>query len=374
MLRTHELVKLASRYRDQQVLTVYLHTTVDNPADRHIWQVELEHALEPIRKRLTHASHDDRVALHAAIARLREWLVAERGTLRAAGVVAVVSEDEVLFATATQTVVPNLASWGRGIYLAPLLGTASLGMESAVLVVDARHAHLYRFTPPRQLELVESTAASARADGERRMGGPPAGGFHAGTRGGTAADDAARLQVTERDRLFAVAVDHAAALAHANGWIVIGGTTRSVAAARALVPEKLHDRVITLEHLDINASEHQVAAAAAAAIDERETQRDQEVVRAIMEEHGARGRGVAGLSATRAMLEREGVADLILSEHFVEEKPDLADELLSRALGQGATVRQVHGVAADEIDVRAEGVVARLRYAPMAGPPAETVG
>lgn len=369
----HELVTLATTFRDEPALTVYLRASVENPADRNAWQVELDHALEPVREGVAGADHATRMALDAAIARLREWLVAERAVLRAAGVVAVVSPDRVLYARSTELPVPTIARWGRGAYLAPLLRNASLGTASAVLVLDARRATLFRFTPPRRIERVEAREAALADDFERRMGSA-VGGFHAGTRGGTAADDAARLQLTERDRLFGAMVERAAAVADDDGWIVLGGNVRSVAAARALLPEALERRAIPLERLDVHASEFEIAQAAATAIEGREASRDREVVREILEEHGARGRGVAGLSATRAMLARQGVAALILSERFVAGHPDEADALLAQALGQGATIRQVHGDAAEEIDARAEGVVARLRYAPRVAPSAETSG
>ncbi len=106
---------MATQFRDELALSVYLRASVENPADRNAWQVELEHALEPVRAGLADASHDTRSALDAAIDRLREWLVTERGALRAAGVVAVVSPDRVLYARSTDLPVPTLARWGRGV-------------------------------------------------------------------------------------------------------------------------------------------------------------------------------------------------------------------------------------------------------------------
>jgi hypothetical protein len=52
----------------------------------------------------------------------------------------------------------------------------------------------------------------------------------------------------------------------------------------------------------------------------------------------------------------------MLSEQFVARHPDETDDLLRAAMNQGATVRQVEGEAAAEMDAQAEGVVARLRY------------
>ncbi|MBK6489495.1 MAG: hypothetical protein IPF98_22165 [Gemmatimonadetes bacterium] len=374
MLRTHDLVQLATQYRERRVLTVYLHTAVTDPAAQRIWEVELEHALEPLRRRIADADHGEREDFYAAVALLRQWLVSERASLGAPGVVLAVAPREVLFATATATAVPNTAQWGYGVFLAPLLHDVSLGAPSAVLVVDLQLARLCRFTPPRHLETfetLESDAVEKLGDVEHRLGAGRSN-MGRGTRGGTAADVAERTLETGRDRLYARAIERATDLAGAHGWIVIGGTTRSVAAARALVPTRLHDRLIALDHLDVQSGDSAIAAAVAAAINEREGARDQETVREIIEEFGARGRGVIGLEATRAMLERESVADLLLSERFVSGHPQVADELLDRALGQGATVRQVHGEAASAVDREADGVAARLRYPISANPPTET--
>lgn len=376
MLRTHDLVHLATQYRDQRLLTVYLHTSVADPAEQRVWSVRLEHALEPLRRRMAEAAHDEREDFYAAVARLREWLVTERSALRSPGVVLAVAPREVLFASATATPVPNTAQWGYGIFLAPLLQDFSLGSPSAVLVVDLHLARLCRFTPPRHLETVqtlESDAVDKLGDVERRRG---TGHNNMGreTRGGTAADAAERTLEAGRDRMYARAIERAAELAGPHGWIVIGGATRSVAAARALVPARLNHRVVAVEHLDVHAGDAAIAEAVGAAISEHESARDRDTVREIIEEFGARGRGVIGLEATRTMLERESVADLLLSERFVNGHPHEADVLLDRALGQGATVRQVHGEAAVTVDREADGVAARLRYPLSAPPPAEATG
>ncbi|MFP5354898.1 MAG: hypothetical protein ACLGIK_07035 [Gemmatimonadota bacterium] len=52
MLNYRDLTALATDYRERQVLTVYLHTTVENPADRNMWQAELDHALDALREKV----------------------------------------------------------------------------------------------------------------------------------------------------------------------------------------------------------------------------------------------------------------------------------------------------------------------------------
>jgi hypothetical protein len=153
-----------------------------------------------------------------------------------------------------------------------------------------------------------------------------------------------------------------------DGWLVLGGNTRAVAAAREAVPSTMTARLLTLDGLDLHATPFEIAQAVAQATMERAEELDAELVRGIIDEHGARGRGVAGVRATRNMLDREGVADLILSQRFVELYPADTDDMVRHAFSQGAQVREVHGRAAEEIDERAEGVVARLRYAMPAVP------
>jgi len=362
MLNHRDLLQLAATFQDRQVLTVYLHATVENPADRHRWEAELVHALRSLRDRTVTAPHADRVALDAAIANLEAWMATQRASLRAPGVLLVVDEREVVFFMPIDTVVPNLATWQRGVLLSPLLRELSLGAPAAVMLVDARHVHLYRFVPPRHLESLQALEVHPDLDVERHLGGANAA-FHAGTRGGTVADEMDRQHLAMRDRLFSEAMVRALEIAGKDGWIVLGGNTRAVTAARAAVPVSFAKRTLVVEGLDMHSTPFEIAQAVEAATMARTEQLDTELVRGIIDEHGARGRGVAGLRATRAMLDREGVADLILSERFVELFPADTDDLMRHAFHQGALVREVHGAAAEEIDQRAEGVVARLRFA-----------
>lgn len=366
MLNYRDLTALATDYRERQVLTVYLHTTVENPADRNMWQAELDHALDALRERVKGASHTERTDLEKAIERLKEWVLSRSSALRIPGVVVIVSPDEVLYAAPTDTVVPNVATWSKGIHLAPLLRSASYGPPSAVLLLDGKNAQLFRYEPPRTVERLEKLTAKEDIDAERHMGAPT-GSFHTGTRGSTASDETDRLRLAARQKLYADALEKAAAAAGKEGWLVLAGTIRAVAAAKQQVPPALAARMITADHVDVHASEFELAQAVAKAIAERELQRDREMVREILDEHGARGRGVAGLEATRALLEREGVADLVLSEQFVARHPEETDALVRAAIKQGGTVRQVNGEAAADVDAQGEGVVARLRYNMPAG-------
>lgn len=367
MLTTRDLRQLAKAFEDRQVLTVYLHPATSDPAARHQWRAEFEQAVRAVVTDPPPATHDEREALRRAIDHLRTFLMGPDAPLDTAGLLAVGEEDAIIYAVPLETPVPSTAVWQRGIFLAPLLHEVSAVEPVPLLLVDERSVRRGRLTLPRHLELLEHRAVHLTVDVERHLGSGSSG-FHPGTRGGMAADALDRRQRAARDRMFAEALVPALAMLPPDGWLVIGGSPRAAAAARALVPDPLAARVVVVEGLAADAATHEIAEAIREALAARMAERDLELVRGLLETAAARGRATAGLTAARAMLARADVADLILSEHFVETHPADTDALLHHAFRQGARVREVHGTAADVMDASAEGVVARLRYAPPVPP------
>lgn len=362
MLTQRDLKQLAKAYQDRQVLTVYLHPAVEDPADRHRWVVEFEQAVRKLTVDAPRATHADREALRAAIGHVRAALGGAEPPWHTAGVLAVADAHELLHCVPLETRVPCLVTWQRGIFVAPLLAEVSTVPPMPLLLVDDRTARRYRFTPPRHLEHIETRVIRVAADVERHLGSGNST-FHAGTRGGTAAEAIDRRLHAARERLFGEALVPTLAMMAPEGWLLLGGPPRAVAGVRALVSNAVADRVVVVDGLAADASLHDITMAAARALEVRLAQQDVLLVRELIENAAARGRAAAGLLAAKAMLDRADVADLVLSEHFVEQHPEDADDLLHRAFNQGARVREVHGRAADVIDESAEGVMARLRYA-----------
>lgn len=362
MLTERDLKQLAKAFADRRVLTVYLHPAVDNPADRHRWEAEFEQAVRVVLDATATAPHAEREAARAAVESVRRALAQPDAPLDAAGILAVADERRLAYFVPLETRVPSVAAWQQGVLLAPLLGEVTAAQPTVLLMVDERTARLYRVTLPRQLELLQTRTALQPSEVERHLGSSK-GRFHTGTRGGTAADALDRQQRAARDRLFADVLVPALDLMGAQGWLAIGGPPRAVAAARALVPDTAEDRVIALDGLDAHATSHEMVQAVATALLARIGERDAAMMLGLLDAAAARGRAATGLVATRAMLEREDVADLFLSDAFVARHPTETDDLLHHAFRQGAHVHEVHGAAAATIDARAEGIVARLRYA-----------
>lgn len=375
MLSQRDLRQLALTYRECDVLSVYfiprsdLHHAAGREERARPWVHAVERLLGTLRLHHVIAGDHERTALEAALARFDAWCSVHAPAANAPGFVVFVSTEGVLHADATVLPVRPGAFWQKGAHLAPLLGEVSLAPVAAVLVVDERHVHLHSFQAPGQLLPVETLAAGHSADAERRMGSAlgalhavthPA--THAATHTGAATERLGPLRLAAAHHLHGEAMRRADAIADPAGWIVLAGSAGAVAAASAVVPRALAWRTITLTPFEANAAAPDMTRAVARVIAEHEARRDREVVREILAAHGSRGGGVAGLAATRTAVARDGVATLLLSQRFVEQRPQEADALLAEALARGASVRQIGGVAAREADLLADGVAARLRY------------
>jgi len=357
------LARLEERYRSAQVLSVYLPGTAPNPADRRQWEVQFERELARVRDEMRQDSHDERISFERCVGHLRNWLMHKPDPARSEGLLLIVAPEGVTEELPASTSIKPAVCWRVGAHLAPLLGAAALGPRGIVVVVDSRSARLMTFEPPATLAAVEELRAEPGVDVERHLGAPN-GAFHPGTRGGTTADELERVRRIARDRMCAQAMTRAAELSGEEGWVVLAGSAKAVAAATRVTPPGLSRRVIPAIHVSPHIPLTELLPVVTTAIAERVAARDAADVRTILEAHGARGRGVAGLAATRISLEGERVADLLVTPHFVERHPVDADDLVRHALASGAQVRRVEGAAADEADARGEGVVARLRYVP----------
>lgn len=372
----HQLHVLATAYRGCDVLSVYLPMPSGDEDGRMggdgpcaAWGRVMPHGrrsslprgvarlLEELQGREAFRGEDGGRALDASIGQLDCWWRRQAPDPSMAGIVAFVTKDGVIHAATTAVEVAPVAIWEQGLHLAPLLREASWGPPAAALLLDARRVHLYRFDPPGVLQPLHTLVALGDPDSIGAVGH-----MQAEARGPVVAQETGRYQLATRHHLYDEALRCADEAAGPEGWIAIAGSSGSVAAASALVPGAQAWRTIELERFDVRASDAEVARALGGAIARREAQRDKDVVRELLDEHGARGRGVAGVDATRAAITREAVATLLMSTRYVGAHPLEADALLGTALAQGATVREVAGVAGEELDLRAGGVAARLRY------------
>jgi peptide subunit release factor 1 (eRF1) len=96
----------------------------------------------------------------------------------------------------------------------------------------------------------------------------------------------------------------------------------------------------------------------------RRGRRNRLLLERVLEHAGALGRGANGVPDTQRALRSEAVDLLVLSPAFLRVSPEQAERFVRGALLQGADVEVLSGDAANYLDDRAEGIAARLRFAP----------
>jgi peptide subunit release factor 1 (eRF1) len=148
--------------------------------------------------------------------------------------------------------------------------------------------------------------------------------------------------------------------------IVLAGDDVIVPVIREQLPKALAARVIAAVHLDIRAAEADILRAGTDAVREWDAQDDAERVARVLDAQRGSGRGVVGIRATRAALDRGQVEELLLTapaKHLPVEAadaPQIAEGLVRTALTTDARLIFVEN---SRLLAEAEGVGGLLRYA-----------
>jgi hypothetical protein len=250
--------------------------------------------------------------------------------------------------------------WSNGPCVAPYLRVLSDARPIIVAVADARKVDLYRcqfgridadetVRAHRIAEPVSSESASARQ------------GFHSGARGLTGHDAAQQSLLENRDRMLDDAADQAVAAARPNGWILLGGIPRVVAALDDVLSKHAPIRVARLDHLDVHASEAEIAEAARACATAIRESEEQQCIKEIIDRAESGGLGTLGDVATKNALTAESVHRLFLTRRYLDEHAPDAEAAVGRAFDQNAVVEEVTGCAAELLDTQG-GIGAELRF------------
>lgn len=359
MLSYAELVSLSHLLRDERVLSVYIDGTAADPASRRTWRVQLDHSLKDLRRWLEGSSHEERAVFERCVALLDEQLTRFDGAVGAPGWVAFITPDAVREAEQLPVPMPTLAVWSTGICMAPYIRALKQTRPVAVVVADARKAHLYTYVAG-ELTPVETIHAHAVTEPPLHMGGPPRQGFHLGTRGRTGRDATQHALLEGTDRMVDDVARKTVALAGSNGWILVGGIPH-VAAQVVRTLDRVGERVLHLDALDIHATEAQIAAAAQQGASQLRDDTDLRHVDEIIDHAQANGTVALGPAATRRALEQSRVRELYLTHRYVEDQLSDAEEAVRAAVAQGAAVEEVSRGAAQRLDEHG-GMGARLRY------------
>ena len=359
MLTLAQLTTLYRSLRDERVLSIYVDGTAADPAIQRAWRVQLDHGLKSVRTWLADSTHDERESFERCVRLLEGELAPVTASIGAPGWVAFITRDGTREAHQLPVAVPTRAVWSTGPCVAPYMRALKEARPVVVAVVDARKADIYRYRVG-QLDRVETIRARRGVEHPTHMSAPPRVGFHSGTRGVAGQDAAQRTLLEGRDRMLADAVDRINELAGHDGWILLGGIRRVVAA----LSTQLGDRVAALDSLDVHATEAAIAEAARAGASRLNTALDNKRISLIAEHAGANGLGTLGPAETRRALEQGTVRELYLTHRYLEDHAADAETAVRSALDQDATVEEVSGSAAEPLDQHG-GMAAGLRFRPV---------
>ncbi len=367
MLTYAQLADLERASRDTPVLSAYVDATELDAVARRAWRHSLAGAVVAARKAMAEAPHAERTAYDRAADRLEAQARALSDDLGGAhGWVAFVTADDVRYAGPTAMAPAAALLWRRGIATAPYLRLLRDDPAVAMAVVDVRSADLYRWA---RGTLVRGERLHAYAHVRRagHMGDSPHQGFHPGTRGMTLTDAAQRAVDAGADRLVREVAAELDATGRAADWIVVAGNREVALDAIKHLSKGAQKRALYVPGLAAEATDAEIARAAAEGGAELERAREVERVAELLDRAAARGRGVLGYEPTAQALASGAAREVLVTGGFFERAPERAEALMLAVLANGARVVEVAGEAAARLDAECEGVGAALRYRARSG-------
>ena len=362
MLTAHELQDLARELDGVPVLSLYVDARVTDPAMRHAWRPAMTAALRAERGKLT--DDDARAAFDRAASFVEDPVPPLDGTWGTPGWAAFITAEGPRYAAALPVRVPMLATWRDGPFVSPYLRALKQLRPVIVAVVDSRSARLYRYAMNELTELPALTLATDDATGAAaEKPHTPRGSAFPAARGALDTEHAARRRRAEFQHLASALAHRLAGLAGDEGWILIGGTTAWARLAAEALPVELSHRTLVSPELDHGDADDVIIRIAKDAATTLRAAQSGLLLDRLLERAGAGGRAAAGVPATQRALHERAVDQLLLSPEFVRENAVLAEDVVRTALAQSADVEVLSGDAAVRLQVAADGIAARLRYA-----------
>jgi hypothetical protein len=163
--------------------------------------------------------------------------------------------------------------------------------------------------------------------------------------------------------MLADAAARIGALATDGGWIVIGGIPFVATATLAQLAPDAAAHAMRAEHLDVHATEAQVAECARESASKLRDADDLKRIEEAVSAAESGGAGAIGTVDAKRALDLARVRELFITRKFLENHAADADAAVRRAMDEGAVVEHVSGEAAVRVDALG-GMAARLRYAP----------
>ena len=362
MLTYKDLVNLEHALRGQTVLSVYVNGEGTDPATRNRWHAELRHSFDDIASWLRKSSHAEREAFATCRAMALKHLDRFPAGIGSPGWTGFFTTNGAYHIGAVPVPVPTMAIWSTGACVAPYIRVIREERRVLVSIVDSKQVRIYQYLD-RSVQLLETVRPYVTLEPPSHLGRPPRTGFHTGTRGRTGTDAAQRELQKGTELMLADAAGRIAALAAGGAWIVIGGIPGVAAATLARLAPGLAARAMQAGHLDVHATEAQVAECARVSASHLRDADDLRRIEETISAFESNGAGVTGAVDTRRALDEARVRELLFTLRYLKDHAADAEAAVRRAFDEGAVVEHVSGEAATRLD-RVGGIAARLRYVP----------
>lgn len=361
MLTRPELLALANQLDGQRTLSVYIGIPADSATPATAARALLRHGLSRIRDRLLFAPHAERELFDQCAARVSDRA---ESTIHRQGAGTWIAFAGAEGATHDETITPALPTcvvWEDRVRIVPYLSVVD-GHAALVVLFDRHHAIINRYAHGALTELEHFETVPTAIPGPH-MSAPPKQSFHQGTHGEPASEAAARQADNAFRRHTAHLLKRVAALDKAGEWLVLGGPAESVARVTAWLAPETAGRLVVALSVGPASTAAQVRAAVETAIAERHVQLQRRLVADLVNRRPRPAVSAVGRVAVDAALVQRAVSALVIAERWAERNAVDAERLTREAFAQDATVEVARGDAGAGLELLADGIAARLRFA-----------
>lgn len=339
---THVMLRALERaMRDAFVLSVYLDGGGSDVPSRTLWRTLLERGVQGIAATLPAGGDPGAAtAFSRAVANLRRLIPqTPTGALGVPGWVGFATAAEAIHVEATPCRLTTGVWWGRGMRVGPYLRVLRASHNALAVLVDGRAARLFR------CRAGEATIIDR---------------FHSyGESPSPTEWESVDLQVrVGRERMLDQLAARILDVNTPDELIVVGGAPVAARAAVDRLQPLLRERVVLAQTLHRSTTDHELYRAVQEAIDEVMRARELTEARAVVEGRGGYDIVQLGQLAAQEALAAGGIKRVLVSQHFLEERPDESETTIRLALDQEARPVMLDPTASRILDAGAAGIAA----------------
>jgi Bacterial archaeo-eukaryotic release factor family 10 len=354
------LLDFARAHRDELTLSVYIESAPADPAARRNWRVRFRQGLSEVRDSLASAPADEQDAFERCAAQVLGSLPNGDTPATSHGWACFVAASGDAWFTHLRDATETHVTWGPGLRVVPFLRVAT-EPRALVVQVDRLHARIGRWHDDR-LDPITTVEVPVVHAASPHMGDSPRVGFHEGTRGPTLTDEEQRHRAEAAERLLHKTRQRVVALVEPHEPILIGGAEEARGRLLELLPDAVTPRAVLVPELTMQLEPAPAAPVVARALHDLDLALRARRVVELREMAHARGRASVGISPARAAADLGALAELIFSERAWRQHPAEIEELVQRALFEGADVSVQPSIPGMPLDGETDGVIAGLRF------------